>query len=371
MSDTRSSSADPISALVPLTPERTRGVTTEEQAAQFQNMLNAAHKAQMVGFGLHGSITRTVERVETRRLWLNPLTPLDYTSAELAQMANSLYVKQLSPLIAVPMLDPYDEDAREGVYHDLLIADGMKRYRASYLKMIDTLDVVVEDVPLTLYDVLRNTLARKLTQRPLSERETALWTRNLIAAYEAALVQYPDMPRLTQERLAGMLGIDQGYLSRLLRLETLPARVQELRTLGVLSEAHAVELLPLNDDVAVAAAEEIARRRDAGKPVTQKQARDLARRAKMTGPLVRTDVAATRADHDVVQPMLCIAEVADVARDERIGLLMHDLRLSLEAEVAGRDDVSPAVVRLVRALQAPELVRFSGGFATRRLDPEQ
>lgn len=69
--------------------------------------------------------------------------------------------------------------------------------------------------------------------------------RNLTAAYEHALKQYPKMPRLTQAALAAKVGRDQGYISRLLRLDALPERVKELMDLGILSEAHAIELLPL------------------------------------------------------------------------------------------------------------------------------
>jgi hypothetical protein len=57
-----------------------------EQSELFQTMILAARKMGKVGFGLHGSsITRVVETVPLRRLWINPVTPPNFTSDQLAE----------------------------------------------------------------------------------------------------------------------------------------------------------------------------------------------------------------------------------------------------------------------------------------------
>jgi hypothetical protein len=181
------------------------------------------------------------------------------------------------------------------------------------------------------------------------------------------------MKRLSQEVLAAKVGRDQGYISRLLRLDALPERIQHLRSIGVLSDAAASELLPLSPYALEDMAGELEQRAAGGAPpLTQREAREMARPRKRSsvgtprsptahGPLVV-------ASADIVQPELWIEGLDDTERELRIALLMHDLRAALEVETEGRSDVAPDVTRLLRDLHAPSLVAFMEEYAAHRLE---
>src|SRR5258708_7335387 len=92
-----------------------------QQAARFHDLINAAKLTQMTGYGRHGSIVGTIERVASHRLWCNPLTPATFTDQEKANAANALYLNgQQAPIKVVTLLDPDDEDAAEGRTADLM-----------------------------------------------------------------------------------------------------------------------------------------------------------------------------------------------------------------------------------------------------------
>lgn len=361
-------------ALMPVPLPMTNSV---EQSELFQTMMLAARKMGKVGFGLHGtSITRVVETVPLRRLWMNPVTPPHFTPDQLAETANSLLLSgQKEPLSVVPLLDPDEPRARFGKQSDLLITNGRCRFLAAPLKSIDQLDVIVYDAPETPYHLLLDVVTRKFNNHELEENEAADWAMALVAQYRIVLEQHPAMPRLTQAKLAALVGVSQSRLNRLMRLHALPEEIIALRQAGLLDEAQAVELLPLverDPAAAVTVAEQIAAATARGEHTTQRGARELVRtttqsrigtgrrKASSSGP-IEFRLEDTPEDRH----SLWLPDAAALPPAERIARLAHDLEHSL-THVLGAQP-GREVIALLNALRAPAIAHFiqtQSGLAT-------
>lgn len=342
-----------------------------EQSALFQTMMHAARKMNKVGFGLHGSsIPRVVETVPLRRLWCNPVTPARFTEEQLAAMANSLFLNgQKEPLAVVPLLNPDETRARFGKLGDLLVTDGRLRYHAAPLKAIEQLDVIVYDPPGTPYHLLLDVVTRKLSQHELPEEEAADWALALAAQYRVVLEQHPEMPRLTQAKLAALVGVSQPRLNRLLRIRALPKEIIILRQAGLLDETHAVELLPLaeqNPASATTVAQQIADATAHGLRPSREHTRELVRAAQKqqgnskrrrleSGPLV---LDADSAIDQQSRQTLWLSQVATLPLEDSIACLIHDLENRLAAVTAGRERPATEVKMLLRALRAPAIQAF-------------
>src|SRR5262249_52905685 len=168
-------------ALLPV-PVPAAAVDAREQGIQFQNLIHAARRTKMIGFGLHGSLMGAVERVGYERLWLNPASPMVYTDEEVWAMGQSLArQQQLHPLVVAPFADPRTRE-QGGTGADLLIIDGGLRSLSAPRAGMDALNVIVRPLP-TFYAAVLETATAKISQRPLTDLEAGRFCRRLLTIH--------------------------------------------------------------------------------------------------------------------------------------------------------------------------------------------
>lgn len=182
--------------------------------------------------------TATSTNVAIAKIQLNPYQPRKtFAEDELEQLAESIRTHGvLTPVLVRPVGDEFQ-----------LIA-GERRLRAA--QMVGLTEIPVHVRALTDQQVLEAALVENIQRADLNPIEKAQGFKD-----------YLDKFQMTQEQLAGRLGLDRSTISNLLGLLNLVAEVQEYVRLGQLTLGHAKVLKAVPDPArqAVLAKEVIAK----------------------------------------------------------------------------------------------------------------
>jgi ParB family chromosome partitioning protein len=128
------------------------------------------------------------------------------------------------------------------------IIAGERRWRASQLAGLKTVDVIIKDVADD--DVFVLALIENIQREDLNPIEEAEAYRQII-----------DQKNLTQEQLAQAVGKERSSIANVLRLLKLPKRIRSMVAEGALGMGHARSLLSLSkEDDMVKAAQEFVKR---------------------------------------------------------------------------------------------------------------
>jgi ParB family chromosome partitioning protein len=136
----------------------------------------------------------------------------------------------LQPLVVRPLPDRPEQ---------FEIVAGERRWRAAQLAQLHEVPVVVRSVPDR--DALEIALIENVQREDLGALEEAEGYRKLLEHFG-----------YTQEALAAAVGKSRSHIANLLRLQTLPAAVQEMLHDGRLSAGHARALIGRHDAVGLA-----------------------------------------------------------------------------------------------------------------------
>jgi len=333
-------------------------VDTPEGGELRHRIVQAAERLNDVRWGAAGMITGTTQSIPRSRLWVM-WEAEDKDSERVRQMRDSLRLEGLKqPLIVVPARDPRPE-SEGGTGGEYLILDGRYRFWGSFGTRPDLEDLeCVVQVYDSAFDVFYSALVMKASQRELTDEQAGRWLRRLRAIYEGAKRGMPGLEWPKQIEWARILGRDQSTVSRWLGIAGMHPEVRQAVDDGRLSEAAAVELLPLahaaQRDVAEHLIEEAQRN---GTPtVPQKRARDLVQQRRR-GPVQWVDAAEIEMPTDLMLP--------DLAEEQplvALAVLAHDsiklLGAATAAMKAAGQQVHPALVAWQRALMSPSIAEF-------------
>lgn len=161
----------------------------------------------------------------------NPLQPRkDFDPEALQELADSLRKQGvLQPLIVRPALT-------EGEYE---IVAGERRWRAAQLANIHRVPAVIRS--LTDQEVLEVAIIENIQRANLNALEEARGYRQLMDTYGH-----------TQDAVAEALSKSRSHIANLLRLLTLPEKIQDMVRSGALSAGHARALITSADPVSLA-----------------------------------------------------------------------------------------------------------------------
>src|SRR5262249_47867396 len=154
--------------------------------------------------------------VPIARIQLNPYQPRKtFADDELEQLAESIRTHGvLTPVLVRPLGD------------DFQLIDGERRLRAA--QKVGLIEIPVHVRALTDQQVLEAALVENIQRADLNPIEKA-----------QGFKEYLDKFQMTQEQLAGRLGLDRTTISNLLGLLNLVPEVQEFVRLGQLTLGHA------------------------------------------------------------------------------------------------------------------------------------
>jgi len=194
----------------------------------------SADKPRRLGRGLEalipGSATATntpasdLQRIPLSRVRQNPYQPRrQFDASELAELESSLKASGLLQPITV---------RRQGDSFELIA--GERRLRAASNLGWTEISAIVREFDDRTMLVLA--LVENLQRSNLNAIEEARGYRKLIEEF-----------RLTQQQVAEAVGKDRTTVTNLLRVLSLPERVQQMVENGVISTGHARALLALND----------------------------------------------------------------------------------------------------------------------------
>lgn len=128
--------------------------------------------------------------------------------------------------------------ARAGTYYKVIA--GERRYRAAKIAGLTRIPALV--IRKSEQELLEIAIIENLQRQNLNPIEEALAIKSLIDNYQ-----------LTQEQAAAALGRSRPAICNLLRILSLPPKVQEQVRQGQLSQGHARALLALNDPAKIEA----------------------------------------------------------------------------------------------------------------------
>lgn len=180
----------------------------------------------------------------------------DFDTAALGDLADSIREYGiLQPLVVRPMPD--------GGYQ--LVA-GERRWRAARMAGLTEVPVVIKE--LTDQQAMELALVENLQREDLNPIEEARGYQELMEKFE-----------MTQEQVSARVGKSRPVITNALRLLKLPQEVQELLSIGKLSNGHARALLALEDEeLILQIAREIVR-----KGLSVRQVESLVKRVKQAG----------------------------------------------------------------------------------------
>ncbi len=180
----------------------------------------------------------------------------DFDTAALGDLADSIReYGVLQPLVVRPMPD--------GGYQ--LVA-GERRWRAARMAGLTEVPVVIKE--LTDQQAMELALVENLQREDLNPIEEARGYQELMEKFE-----------MTQEQVSARVGKSRPVITNALRLLKLPQEVQELLSIGKLSNGHARALLALEDEeLILQIAREIVR-----KGLSVRQVESLVKRVKQAG----------------------------------------------------------------------------------------
>jgi ParB family chromosome partitioning protein len=282
----------------------------------------SAEKPRRLGRGLEalipGSVTTTtapasdLQRIPLSRVRQNPYQPRrQFDTAELAELEASLKTSGLLQPITV---------RRQGDAYELIA--GERRLRAATNLGWSEISAIIRDFDDQTMLVLA--LVENLQRSNLNAIEEARGYRKLIEEF-----------RLTQQQVAEAVGKDRTTVTNLLRVLSLPEKVQQMVEAGAISTGHARALLALNDAATS--------QRLADATVTESlSVRELERRVReLIKPDARTTQAPAERQSDT-SPRTAPASDPGAKRieDDLRRYLQTDVRLHLTAANQGRIELS-------------------------------
>ena len=169
-----------------------------------------------------------------------------FVEKSLVELADSIRAHGvLEPILVV----------RAGTYFKVIA--GERRYRAAKIAGLTRIPALI--IRKSEQELLEIAIIENLQRQNLNPIEEALAIRSLIENYN-----------LTQEQAAAALGRSRPAICNLLRILSLPPKVQELVRQGKLSQGHARALLALNDPAKIETmAERCIRNKDSVHALTQ------------------------------------------------------------------------------------------------------
>lgn len=184
--------------------------------------------------------------VAIHQLLASPTNPRTHFAAgELQELADSIKAHGvLEPLLVRP-LPPGPLGRQLGLKPAAAryeIVAGERRYRAAKLAGLQTVPCVIR--AMSDQQVQLAQLVENLQREDLSPIEEARAFHRLTTAQPSTDPALPPRPPLTQQQLAGQLGISQGQIANRIRLLDLPEAWQQRVAKGELSASHARELVP-------------------------------------------------------------------------------------------------------------------------------
>ena len=204
-----------------------------------------------------------------RRGQYQPRTRMDKDALEeLSQSINARGVVQ--PIVVRPLSDG-----------DYEIIAGERRWRAAQLAGLDTVPVLVRDIPDEAALVIA--LIENIQREDLNPIEQGTGLKRLLDEFG-----------LTHEQVAAGLGRSRSAVTNLLRLLTLSSKAKELLESGELEMGHARALLTLPNRKQDALAQQIAKKR-----LSVRQTEALVRRVQREGEVTKR--SARRESSDVME----------------------------------------------------------------------
>jgi len=174
----------------------------------------------------------------------------DLEPQALEELANSIRAQGIMQPIVVR---PVDQERYE-------IIAGERRWRACQMAGLTTIPAVIKDVPDEA--AIAMALIENIQRENLNPMEEAIALQRLQQEFE-----------LTQQEVADAVGKSRSTVTNLLRLMNLAGDVRKMLEYGDLEMGHARALLPLNENVQLQAAREVA-----GKGLSVRQTEDLVRK---------------------------------------------------------------------------------------------
>lgn len=174
----------------------------------------------------------------------------DLEPQALEELANSIRAQGVMQPIVVR---PIDSERYE-------IIAGERRWRASQMAGLNTIPVVIKDVPDEA--AIAMALIENIQRENLNPMEEAIALQRLQQEFE-----------LTQQEVADAVGKSRSTVTNLLRLMNLTGDVRKMLEYGDLEMGHARALLPLDEEAQVAAAREVS-----GKGLSVRQTEELVRK---------------------------------------------------------------------------------------------
>lgn len=180
----------------------------------------------------------------------------DLEPQALEELANSIRAQGIMQPIVVR---PIDSERYE-------IIAGERRWRACQMAGLNSIPVVIKDV--TDEAAIAMALIENIQRENLNPMEEAIALQRLQQEFE-----------LTQQEVADAVGKSRSTVTNLLRLMNLCGDVRKMLEYGDLEMGHARALLPLDEEIQIDAAREVA-----GKGLSVRQTEDLVRKLQSDVP---------------------------------------------------------------------------------------
>lgn len=178
----------------------------------------------------------------------------DLEPQALEELASSIRAQGVMQPIVVR---PIDSERYE-------IIAGERRWRASQMAGLNTIPVVIKDVPDEA--AIAMALIENIQRENLNPMEEAIALQRLQQEFE-----------LTQQEVADAVGKSRSTITNLLRLMNLTGDVRKMLEYGDLEMGHARALLPLDEEAQIAAAREVS-----GKGLSVRQTEEMVRKLQST-----------------------------------------------------------------------------------------
>lgn len=139
------------------------------------------------------------------------------------------------------VIRPVEVEGKDEMYE---IIAGERRWRAAQMAGLDTIPVVIRDVPDEA--AIAMALIENIQRENLNPMEEAIALHRLQTEFE-----------LTQQQVADAVGKSRSTITNLLRLMNLTEEVKRMLEYGDLEMGHARALLPLSEEQQIEAAKEV------------------------------------------------------------------------------------------------------------------
>lgn len=271
-----------IHDLIPFAPvAHPPKMATTQQKQHYTTLVDAAKLLDEIGWGNQGDIEGMEESVPIHELWLNPLSPIEYSDAEVALMTASLQTQgQLQPITVAYLAEP-GKDVDGIPRGHLLIIDGGLRFSGACSADWPRIRAVIKPFH-SMAEVMLELTTAKLSARPITglERGRLIMRSRLTYERECAMLpagqDHPMKQAYTQQSLAKLWGCSQSTIHNWLELASGPMPILELLDTAAITETQAVELCRVKDSTQrIALAQKLAKR-NARQQVPSKKVRNEA-----------------------------------------------------------------------------------------------